>query len=136
MKIGIDQRGAAAFEFCLVAVVFFTFVFAIFDLGRYAITMQSLRSLVSEGARATMIQCYTPQVTQNASPSGCTDVNTYYTNTYLTSLANIMGSTPTLSATTGASVLTITASLPNFAMLMPIWGTSLNSPSASTSIPY
>ncbi|WP_246669384.1 MULTISPECIES: TadE/TadG family type IV pilus assembly protein [unclassified Bradyrhizobium] len=132
----LDQRGAAAFEFCLVAVFFFTFVFAIFDLGRYAITMQLLRALASEGARATMIQCYTPQVTQNASPSSCTDVNTYYSNTYLTSLTNIMGLTPTLSASTDGSVLTITASLPGFSMMTPIWSALSTTPNASTSIPY
>ena len=39
----LDQRGVAALEFCLVAVPLFTLMFAIFDLGRYAITMQSLR---------------------------------------------------------------------------------------------
>ena len=51
----LDQRGVAALEFCLVAVAFFTFMFAIFDLGRYAITMQSLRILANAGARAMMI---------------------------------------------------------------------------------
>ena len=42
----LDQRGVAALEFCLVAVPLFTLMFAIFDFGRYAITMQSLRMLV------------------------------------------------------------------------------------------
>ena len=54
----LDQRGVAALEFCLVAVPFFTLMFAIFDLGRYAITMQSLRMLANAGARAIMINCY------------------------------------------------------------------------------
>ena len=58
----LDQRGVAALEFCLVAVPFFTLMFAIFDLGRYAITMQSLRMLANAGARANMINCYTPAV--------------------------------------------------------------------------
>jgi Flp pilus assembly protein TadG len=40
----LDQRGGAALEFCLIAAPLFTLMFAIFDLGRYAITMQSLRS--------------------------------------------------------------------------------------------
>ena len=48
----LDQRGVAALEFCLVAVPLFTLMFAIFDLGRYAITMQSLRMLANAGARA------------------------------------------------------------------------------------
>ena len=51
----LDQRGVAALEFCLVAVPLFILMFAIFDLGRYAITMQSLRMLANAGARAVMI---------------------------------------------------------------------------------
>ena len=68
----LDQRGVAALEFCLVAVPLFTLMFAIFDLGRYAITMQSLRMLANAEARANMINCYTPAVIANTSPSGCT----------------------------------------------------------------
>ena len=52
----LDQRGVAALEFCLVAVPLFILMFAIFDLGRYAITMQSLRMLANAGARAMMIK--------------------------------------------------------------------------------
>ncbi len=58
----LDQRGVAAFEFCIVAVPFFTLIFAIFDLGRYAITMQSLRALANAGARAVMVPCELPRL--------------------------------------------------------------------------
>src|SRR5260370_2523764 len=78
----LDQRGVAALEFCLVAVPFFLLMFAIFDLGRYAITMQSLQTLANGGARAMMMKCYTPTVigttplppwsATNTSPSSCT----------------------------------------------------------------
>src|SRR6266568_9575388 len=71
----LDQRGVAAFEFILVFVPLFTLMFAIFDLGRYAITMQSLRALANAEARQMMIKCYTPAVTglvPNTSPSSCT----------------------------------------------------------------
>src|SRR2546429_4734267 len=51
----LDKRGVAALEFCLVALPLFILMFAIFDLGRYAITMQSLRMLANAGARAVMI---------------------------------------------------------------------------------
>ena len=51
----LDQRGTAALEFCLVAVPLFFLMFAIFDFGRYAITMQSLRMLANTGARAVML---------------------------------------------------------------------------------
>src|SRR6516162_6855315 len=68
----LDKRGVAALEFCLVAVPLFTLMFAIFDLGRYAITMQSLRMLANAEVRANMIKCYTPAVVGNTSPSSCT----------------------------------------------------------------
>jgi hypothetical protein len=46
------------------------------------------------------------------------------------------GLTPTLTVTSGANNLTITASQPGFTMLMTIWGAALNAPSASTKIPF
>ena len=124
----LDRRGVAALEFCLVAVLLFTSMFVIFDLGRYAITMQSLRMLANSGARAVMI-CYD---VVNNTYAGCT-------GDLLPSVAVppfLGGSTPTLNAVQGATTITVTASLPSFTMLMPIWGTALNAPSASTSIPF
>ena len=68
----LDQRGVAALEFCLVAVPLFILMFAIFDLGRYAITMQSLRMLANAGARAVMISyCYVNNVIKTVTPA-CT----------------------------------------------------------------
>lgn len=136
----LDQRGVAALEFCLVAVVFFTTVFAIFDLGRYAITVQSLRTLANTGARQMMIKCYTPAVIASTSPSGCTDINTYFPSTDRPDAAPFLygtgpNPTPTLSATSGGSALTVTASV-GFTTTMPIWGAVLNTPSASTSVPF
>ena len=74
----LDQRGVAALEFCIIAVPLFFLMFAIFDLGRYAITRQSLQALANVGARKMMIKCYTPAAIANTSPSGCTDINTYF----------------------------------------------------------
>ena len=68
----LDQRGTAALEFCLVAVPLFTLMFAIFDLGRYAITKQSLRMLANAGSRTVMINCYTNALIQKNLPTGCT----------------------------------------------------------------
>ena len=133
----LDQRGVAAFEFLLVAVPLFTLMFAIFDLGRYAITMQSLRALANAGARATMINCYTPNVIAQTSPSSCT--GDYLSDAQMQAIAPFLyagGLTPTLSTASGATALTFTASQPAFTMLMPIWGKALNAPSASTSIPF
>ena len=131
----LDQRGVAALEFCLVAVPLFTLMFAIFDLGRYAITMQSLRMLANAEARANMINCYTPAVIGNTSPSSCTgDYLSVAQKQAVAPFLYVAGLTPTLNITSGATALTVTASQPGFTMLMPIWGTALNAPSASTSI--
>jgi hypothetical protein len=146
----LDQRGVAAFEFILVAVAFFTLVYVIFDLGRYAITMQSLRALANAGARGMMICCYTPVKTGSippnppcgtgtvpTSPSGCT--GSYLSTARMQGVAPFLyagGLTPTLAITAGTSALTVTASEPGFTMLMSIWGTALNAPSASIQVPF
>jgi Flp pilus assembly protein TadG len=133
----LDQRGVAALEFCLVAVPLFILMFAIFDFGRYAITMQSLRMLANAGARANMINCYTPAVIGNTSPSSCT--GDYMSVAQKQAVAPFLyggGLTPTLNTAGGATALTVTASQPGFTMLMPVWGTAFNAPSASTPIPF
>ena len=128
----LDQRGMAAFEFCLVAVPLFTLMFAIFDLGRYAITMQSLRTLAGAGARAIMINCYTTAAIQKTTPACGGDP---LPSAAAKKAVAPMLLTPTLNTTAGATALTVTASA-SFNMLMPIWGTALNAPSASTKIPF
>ena len=132
----LDQRGMAAFEFCLVAVPLFTLMFAIFDLGRYAITMQSLRTLANAGARTWMINdCYVNNVMIKSSPTCSGDP--LPSLTAKNAVAPMLGGlSPTLSTSSGASALTVTASVPSFSMLMPIWGTTFNAPSASTTIPF
>ncbi|WP_247383864.1 MULTISPECIES: TadE family protein [unclassified Bradyrhizobium] len=132
----LDQRGIGAMEFCLVALPLFILMFTIFDLGRYAITMQSLRTLANAGARTWMINdCYVTNSMAKTTPTCSGDP--------LPSLAAkqavapmLGGLSPTLSTTAGANALTVTASVPSFNMLMPIWGTTLNAPSASTTIPF
>ena len=132
----LDKRGVAALEFCLVAVPLFTLMFVIFDLGRYAITMQSLHALADAGARAVMI-CYGKN---NLSYSGCTGSSPMPAAAEQAAAPFLFlgGLTPTLNVPTpalGATTLTVTASQPSFTMLMPIWGGALKAPSASTSIP-
>src|SRR5215475_2156375 len=118
----LDQRGVAALEFCLVAVPFLTLMFAIFDLGRYAITTQSLRALANAEARAMMIACYTPAAIAKSSPSGCTgdylsDAQKHAAAPYLYG-----GSlpAPTLSIQVQGSALSVTASI-RFTALVPVW---------------
>jgi hypothetical protein len=133
----LDNRGVAAWEFILVAVPLFMLIFAIFDLGRFAITLQSLYALANWGARAVMINCYTPDAIQKQSPSGCT--TNYLSTTQMQNAAPALyagGLTPTVSVAAGAHSLTVTASESGFKMIMPIWGTTLNAPSVTTSIPF
>ena len=134
----LDRRGAAAFEFVIVAAAFFTLIFAIFDLGRYLITMQSLRALASAGARTIMMNdCYVNNVIKKQAPSGCPDDPLSAAEKQeIAPFLYAGGLTPTLSAPGGASPITVTASQPAFAMIMPIWGSSFDAPSASTQIPY
>jgi Flp pilus assembly protein TadG len=134
----LDQRGVAALEFCLVGVPLFILMFVIFDLGRYAITMQSLRALANAGSRAVMINCYTDKVIQNTSPAGCTGdpLPSDAAKQAVAPLSYSGGHAPKLNVASGATALDVTASQPSFTMLMPIWGAAFNAPSASTSIPF
>ena len=145
----LDKRGVAALEFCLVAVPLFTLMFAIFDLGVYAITMQSLRTLANAGAREIMVQrgnlvdadgpisCYAYSVKHNNLPTACTGdpLPSAAAKQAVVPFLYSGGLTPTLNAQLATGVLTVTASQPGFTMLMPIWGTAFNALSASTSIP-
>lgn len=140
----LDRRGVAAFEFCIVAVFFFTLVFAIFDLGRYAITAQSLRKLANAGARAIAVgasgnACYTDAVIKKTTPtcSGdpLTDTQKQNIAPFLYSSDGTLKPTLNVPATT-SSPLVVTASQPNFAMMLPIWGSTFNAPSASTEVPF
>jgi hypothetical protein len=142
----LDNRGVAALEFVLVAVPWFILMYPIFDLGRYAITMQSLRSLASAEAREMMIQCYTSQVINSQLPTKCgdsthqdymsdSDKQTYAPFLYAGGLAPRLSITCTVGpgvtpVPTGCAVdpnipppakgaLTVTASEPNFKMLFP-----------------
>nr|WP_240544098.1 TadE family protein [Bradyrhizobium canariense] len=135
----LDNRGVAPFEFIMVAVALFTLMFVIFDLGRYAITMQSLRTLASAGARAVMISCYTPALLQSPpqSPAGCTgDPLSAAAKQNAAPFLYFDRLTPSLTVAASGNALTVTASQARFTMLMPIWGTALNAPSASTQIPF
>jgi Flp pilus assembly protein TadG len=134
----LDQRGVAALEFCLVAGPFFLLMFAIFDLGRYAITMQSLRTLANAGARAMMINCYTDAAITKSTPTCSGDpLPTDDAKKDVAPFLYAGGLTPTLNVpATATSPLTVTASQPGYKMLMPIWGTTFDAPSASTSVPF
>jgi hypothetical protein len=131
----LDQGGVAALEFSLVAAALFAVMFTVFDLGRYAITVQSLRALADAGARAIMINCYTDAAITKQSPTGCSgDPLSSAAKQHAAPFLFSGGLTPTLNAA-GSSPIIVTASQPGFSMIMPIWGATLNAPSVSTQIP-
>ncbi|HTI83159.1 MAG TPA: TadE/TadG family type IV pilus assembly protein [Acetobacteraceae bacterium] len=136
-----NQRGAVSFEFVLVVVPVLLLIFAIIDLGRYAITIQSLNRLASAGARDVMIHCYSDKVLHNKSPSECSSYTPLPAAADQEAVAPYLfgaGLTPTLAIAplgVGAKALTITATQPSFTMIMPGFS-ALNGPSASTSVPF
>nr|WP_249154311.1 TadE/TadG family type IV pilus assembly protein [Bradyrhizobium manausense] len=135
----LDNRGVAAFEFCIIAAAFFTLVFSVFDLARYAITMQSLRALANAGARSIMIDdCYVNAAVNKTTPTCSGDpLPTASAKQAVAPFLYNGGLTPTLNVPAAAtSPLIVTASQPNFTMLNPIWGSSFNAPSASTQVPF
>lgn len=134
----LDQRGIGAMEFCLVGLPLFILMFTIFDLGRYAITMQSLRTLANAGARTWMINdCFVNSAMSKTAPTCSGDpLPSVAAKKAVAPMLFAGGLTPTLNTAAGAVALTVTASDPSFRMLMPIWGTALNAPSASTTIPF
>lgn len=137
----LDQRGFAALETCLVIGSLFLLMFTIFDLGLYAIHVQSLRTLADAGAREMMIKCYTPLVTATpplppwsaaTSLASCIGdpLPTLSAKQAAAPFVSLGGYTPTLNITATATALTVTASS-NYAM---IWWPNA-APSASTSVP-
>jgi hypothetical protein len=112
------------------------------DLGRYFITEHSLRTLVSEAARATLVQCY-------GAPGACALTASTGTENWQTAEAKvpflISASLQSLTArqtspnqTTGERTITVTASYP-FTFTLPAWtglNASLNPITATTSLKY
>ena len=137
----INHCGAVSFEFLLVVVPVLLLIIGIIDLGRYAITIQSLNRLASAGARDVMVHCYSDKVLHNKSPSECSSYTPLPVASDQQAVAPYLfgaGLTPTLVIApvgAGATALTITATQPTFTMIMPGFA-ALNGPSASTSIPF
>jgi hypothetical protein len=153
----LDRRGVAALEFCLVIVPLFTLMFAIVDLGRYAITVHNLRMLASAEAREMMIQCYTSAVISSQLPTNCTadyvsdsDKQTYFPFLYAGGLSPhvtvAVALAPNIPPPPAKGALTVTTYIPNFTMIWPIWPAAFNAtvscstpntyPCVSTSIPF
>lgn len=135
-KLLRDRSGAAAIEFGMVAIPFFSVMLGIVDLGRYGITVHSLGTLASATSRAVLIACYSPTVVQGQSPGGCTaDPLTDAQKRSIAPFLFLGRSTPTVRVTSSNNALVVQASQP-FTPLLPVWGSRLNSPSRSATLPY
>ena len=145
MMSKLGKRGTAALEFCLVAAPIFILMFAIFDFARYAMTQQSLRMLADAGARAMMVNCYNGKMIAGLNPNVCTGDPLPATSAKQAVAPFLfLGSGGTVNLTVVCAggcnanhgALNVTASQPGFTMVMPIWGTALNGPTAMTAVPF
>jgi hypothetical protein len=129
-----DRSGATAMEFGIIGVVMFTMMFAIFDLGRYAITLHSLEMLAAETARAEII-CYSPQLAGLSATTCSGDPLPVATKQTLFPFLYLGGLAPAVTTTTTAPHV-VQASQTGFKMIMPFWPAAMNAPSVSTSLPF
>ena len=129
-----DRSGATAMEFGIIGVVVFTMMFAIFDLGRYAITLHSLEMLAAESARTEII-CYSPALAGRPATTCSGDPLSVATKQTLFPFLYLGGLAPTVTTTTTAPRV-VQASQPDFTMIMLFWPAAMNAPSVSTSLPF
>jgi hypothetical protein len=127
-------------EFGIIGVVMFMMVFAIFDLGRYAITLHSLEMLAAESARQEII-CYSPSLAGlPATVCPGDPLNVQAANSSARQLFPFLylgGLKPTVTTTvTGGAHVVHASQDPNFRMIMPFWPHSMNTLVVSTSLPF
>jgi Flp pilus assembly protein TadG len=138
MKLRQDRRGTTALEFGLIGLPFLLMLLSIFDLGRYAITAHSLRTLAEANARAlTISNCYSWQIIKGLAVNcASADLLSAAQNQAIAPFAYVGGLTPTVTVTSGVSSLTVTVTQASFTMVTPFFGTALNAPSTSVIIPF
>jgi Flp pilus assembly protein TadG len=121
----LGHAGTATLEFALVAIPFVFILLAGMDLGRYFITQHSLRTLVSEAARATLVYCYGATGSCSLTPStGTVNWQTVEAKVPFLQSASL---TPTPTANqsapdpnTGVRTISVTVNYP-FTFLLPAW---------------
>jgi Flp pilus assembly protein TadG len=132
----LGREGTTSLEFALVAVAFFSIMFACMDLGRYFITQHSLRTLTSELIRATLVQC---SGTTSACSLSATNIEATEAKVpFLVASAITLSPVPTRSAVDPSTgVMTVTASASYaFTFTLPVLS-SLSGPiSNSTQLSY
>jgi hypothetical protein len=121
-------------------VVVVPFVFLLFgglDLGRYFITQHSLRTLISEAARATLVACYGSSIACPLPAASKTTVAAKVPFLVPGSINWVTASQSAPNANTGVRTISITATYP-FTFVLPAWvGLNANSPiGESTSLQF
>jgi hypothetical protein len=129
-----DRSGATAMEFGIIAVMMFWMTFAIFDLGRYAITLHSLEMLAAESARTEII-CYSPALAGRPATTCSGDPLSVATKQTLFPFLYLGGLAPTVTTTLTAPRV-VQASQTGFTMIMPFWPAAMKAPSVRTSLPF
>jgi Flp pilus assembly protein TadG len=132
MRLFRDRSGTTAMEFGLIAVPICLIFFAIFDLGRYALTIHSLMDIADETARRQII-CYSPWIAKN-NVAGATCPSDPVTNK--TTIAPFLTGMTVSVATTGTGPHVVTASVPGFTMILGFWPAGMNTASVSVSLPF
>jgi hypothetical protein len=127
-------------EFGIIAFVMFMMVFAIFDLGRYAVTLHSLEMLAAESARQEII-CYSRSLAglpARVCPGDPLNVQAANSSArQLFPFLYLGGLTPTVTTTVNGGAHVVQASQdPKFSMIMPFWPRSMNTLVARTSLPF
>jgi hypothetical protein len=130
------KAGASSLEFALVAIPFVFLLIAGMDLGRYFITQHSLRTLISEAARATLVSCY-GQGACTLPASNKLTVAAKVPFLVRGSINWVTASQGAPNPNTGVSTISVTVTYP-FSFFLPAWtGLNTRSPiTETTSLQY
>lgn len=139
-KLRSCSSGSVALEFAVVLVTFFTLFFVLCDLGRFYLITHSIRTLVSEMARETLIYCANQSNTTTCilPPSGAHSIATAENGVIGTSNLTTVTATRSAATTTvptGVMTVTATAST-SFQPLVPVWPIAMSTISQTYTLTY
>lgn len=130
LRTPLGRSGSVGLQFAFVAIPFVLLLLAGMDLGRYFITRHSLRTLISETVRATLISCYGSTGACNLPSASKTTVAAKVPFLNSASITWVTANQSAPNASTGVKTITVTVSYP-FIFVLPAW-VSLNATSPIT----
>lgn len=135
----LGTSGAVSFELVLVFFTFVSFFIAVSDLARFYVTTNSVRTLVSELVRQTLIYCATQSQTAVCTlpASGRNSVATAKDVVpFLSGFATApSASRSAINTSTGVMAIATSVSY-NFSMTLPLWPATINHVNQSTQASY